>query len=155
MSSVMSSRLKALVGSAILAAGLLGIAAAPGMAANTRITNFGSAPCPVTLVTCPMAPASASAYPYPYGTVGGFTAAGQPIAGQISFTPVTAGSSTATDIVLKNVAPSTLTQVHVSGGSQAPISINTDSAMTTPGSIDPPPCTSNGACLPSLPGGLY
>jgi hypothetical protein len=151
----MSSRLRALVGSAILAAGLLGMAAAPGMAANTRITNFGSAPCPGTLLTCPTAPASASAYPYPYGTVGGFTASGQPIAGQMSFTPVTAGSSTATDIVIKNVAPSTLTQVHVSGGSQAPNPINTDSVTATPGSIDPAPCSPTGTCLRSLPDGLY
>ena len=92
MSRMMSSRVKALIGAAVLAASLLGIAAAPSMAANTRITNFGSAACPGTLITCPIAPTSASAYPYPYGTVGGFTASGQPIAGQLSFTPVTAGS---------------------------------------------------------------
>jgi hypothetical protein len=151
----MSSRVKSLVCAAVLAASLLGIAAAPGMAANTRITNFGSAPCTGTLVTCPTAPASSSAYPYPYGTVGGFTASGQPIAGQLSFSPVTAGSSTATDMVIKNVAPSTLTQVHVSGGSQAPNPINTGSVAAMPGSIDPALCSPTGACLPSLPGGLY
>jgi len=73
----------------------------------------------------------------------------------LSFTPVTAGSSTATDIVIRNLAPSTLTQVHVSGGSQAPTSINTGSVVATPVSIDPAPCASNGTCLPSLPAGLY
>src|SRR3954449_5567527 len=151
----MSSRVRALVGAADLAASLLGIAAAPGMAANTRIANFGSAPCPATLVACPTAPASASAYPYPYGTVGSLTASGQAVAGQLSFTPVTAGSSTATDIVIKNLAPSTLTQVHVSGGTQAPKSINPGSSMTTPGGIDPAPCDTSGACLPSLPANLY
>ncbi|MFL5724243.1 MAG: hypothetical protein ACJ78H_12720 [Chloroflexota bacterium] len=152
----MSSRLKVLVGAAVLTASLLGVAAAPGMAANTRVTNFGSTPCTGVLVTCPTAPASASAYTYPYGTVGSLTATGQAVAGQLSFTPVTAGSSTATDIVIKNLAPSTLTQVHVSGGSQAPISINPGSVMTTPGGIDPALCNSStGACLPSLPPGLY
>ena len=155
MSSVMSSRVGALVGAAILASSLLGITAAPGMAANTRITYFGSAACPGILVTCPTAPASASAYPYPYGTGGGFTASGQPIAGQDSFTPVTAGGSTATDIVIQDLAPSTLTQVQFTGGSQAPNPINTVSVPATPGSIDPAPCTSTGACLPSLPAGLY
>ncbi|MFL5642532.1 MAG: hypothetical protein ACJ771_09335, partial [Chloroflexota bacterium] len=101
-------------------------------------------------------PASASAYTYPYGTVGSLTATGQAVAGQLSFTPVTAGNSTATDIVIKNLAPSTLTQVHVSGGSQAPRSINPGSVMTTPGEIDPALCNSStGACLPSLPPGLY
>lgn len=151
----MSSRVKVLVSAAVLTASLLAIAAAPSMAANTRITNFGSAACTGILVTCPTAPASASAYPYPYGTVGGFTTSGRAIAGQLSFTPVTAGSSTATDIVIKNLAPSTLTQVHVSGGSQAPTSINPGSVMVTPASIDPAPCSPTGACLPSLPGGLY
>src|SRR4051795_3850781 len=151
----MSSRVRALVGAAVLAASLLGVAAAPGMAANTRVANFGSAACPATLVTCPTAPASASAYPYPYGTLGSLTASGQAVAGQLSFTPVTAGSSTATDIVIRNLAPSTLTQVHVSGGSQAPTSINTGSVVATPVPIDPAPCASNGTCLPSLPGGLY
>ena len=151
----MSSRVGALVGAAILAASLLGITAAPGMAANTRITYFGSAACPAPLVTCPSAPASASAYPYPYGTGGGFTASGQPIAGQNSFTPVTAGSSTATDIVIQNLAPSTLTQVHFTGGSQAPNPINTGSVAAMPGAIDPALCASTGACLPSLPEGLY
>src|SRR3954464_8777512 len=152
----MSSRVRALPGAAVLAASLLGVAAAPGMAANTRIVNFGSAPCPATLVTCPTAvPASASAYPYPYGTVGGLTTTGQAVAGQLSFTPVTAGSSTATDIVVKNLGPSTLTQVHVSGGRQAPTSINPGSVMATPGDIDPAPCASSGTCLRSLPDGLY
>ncbi|MFL5714736.1 MAG: hypothetical protein ACJ769_08755, partial [Chloroflexota bacterium] len=152
----MSSRLKVLVGAAVLTASLLGVAAAPGMAANTRVTNFGSAPCTGILVSCPTAPASASAYTYPYGTVGSLSSTGQAVAGQLSFTPVTAGSSTATDIVIKNLAPSTLTQVHVSGGSQAPISINPGSVMTTPGGIDSAPCDSlTGACLPSLPPGLY
>ena len=156
MSGVMSSRVGALVGAVILAASLLGITAAPGLAANTRITYFGSVACPGTLVTCPTAPASASAYPYPYGTGGGFTASGQPIAGQDSFTPVTAGSSAATDIVIQDLAPSTLTQVHFTGGSQAPNPINTASVPATPGSIDPPLCnTSTGACVPSLPAGLY
>src|SRR3954447_6126449 len=138
----MSSRLKVVVGAAVLAASLLGVAAAPGMAANTRITNFGSAPCTGVVTTCPTAPASASAYTYPYGTVGSLTATGQAVAGQLSFTPVTAGSSTATDIVIKNLAPSTLTQVHVSGGTQAPKSINPGSLMTTPGGIDPALCFS-------------
>src|SRR3954464_12180473 len=152
----MSSRVRALPGAAVLAASLLGVAAAPGMAANTRIVNFGSAPCPATLVTCPTAvPASASAYPYPYGTVGSLTPSGQAVAGQLSFTPVTAGSSTATDVFITNLAPSTLTQVHVSGGSQAPTSINTGSVVATPVPIDPAPCASNGTCPPSLPGGLY
>jgi hypothetical protein len=152
----MSSRLKVLVGAAVLTASLLGVAAAPGMAANTRITNFGSTPCTGILASCPTGAASASVYPYPYGTVGGLTPNGQAVAGQLSFTPVTAGSSTATDIVIKNLAPSTLTQVHVSGGSQAPISINPGSVMTTPGGIDPALCNSStGACLPSLPPGLY
>jgi hypothetical protein len=155
MSRVMLSRVGALVSAAILAASLLGITAAPGMAANTRIAYFGSAACPGTLVTCPTAPASASAYPYPYGTGGGFTASGQPIAGQDSYTPVTAGSSTATDIVIQDLAPSTLTQVHFTGGSRAPNPINTASVPATPGSIDPGLCTSTGACLPSLPAGLY
>ncbi|MFL5721415.1 MAG: hypothetical protein ACJ778_13170 [Chloroflexota bacterium] len=152
----MSSRLKVLVGAAVLTASLLGVAAAPGMAANTRVTNFGSTPCTGVLVTCPTAPVSASEYAYPYGTVGSLTTTGQAVAGQLSFTPVTAGNSTATDIVIKNLAPSTLTQVHVSGGSQAPKSINPGSVMTTPGEIDPALCNSStGACLPSLPPGLY
>ena len=155
MTSMMSSRLKALVSAAVLAASLVGIAATPGIAANSLVSSFGSATCSGILVTCPTGPASASAYPYPYGTLGGFTASGQPIAGQMSFTPVTAGSSTATDIVIKNLAPSTLTQVHVSGGSQAPNPINAGSVAEVPGLIDPALCTSTGACLPSLPGGLY
>jgi hypothetical protein len=156
MGSVMASRLRALVGAVALAASLVMVAAAPGMAANTRTTNFGSAACPGTLVTCPTAPASASAYPYPYGTVGSLTPAGRAVAGQLSFTPVTAGSSTATDIVIKNLAPSTLTQVHVSGGSQAPTSINTGSVPATPVSSDPAPCNvSTGVCLPSLPHGMF
>src|SRR4051795_12821985 len=143
----MSSRVRALVGAAVLAASLLGGAAAPGMAANTRIVNFGSAPCPATL-TCP-AVASASAYPYPYGTVGSLTPSGQAVAGQLSFTPVTAGSSTATDIVIRNLAPSTLTQVHVSGGTQAPTSINPGSVPAMPVTGDVPVCNSStGACLP-------
>src|SRR3954470_21133369 len=139
----MSSRVRALVGAAVLAASLLGVAAAPGMAANTRIANFGSAPCPATLVACPTAPASASKYPYPYGTVGSVTASGQAVAGQLSFTPVTAGSSTATDIVIRNLAPSTLTQVHVSGGSQAPNPINTGSVPAMPFATDPTLCNSS------------
>jgi len=151
----MSSRVKALVGAAVLSISLLGVAAAPGMAADTRITNFGSAACTGTLVTCPSGPASALAYAYPYGTVGGLTTTGQAVARQLTFTPITAGSSTATDIVVKNLGPSTLTQVHVSGGRQAPTSINPGSVMATPGDIDPAPCASSGTCLRSLPDGLY
>lgn len=155
MARMMSSRVGAMIAAAILAVSLLGITAAPAVAANTRITYFGSAACPAAPVTCPTAPASASAYPYPYGTGGSVPASGQPVAGQVSFTPVTAGSSTATDIVIQNLAPSTLTQVHFTGGSQAPNPINTASVPAMPGSIDPPLCASTGECLPSLPGGLY
>jgi hypothetical protein len=152
---LMPSRVGSLVGAAILAASLLGATAVPAAAANTRVTYFGSAACPAGLGTCPTAPASAAAYPYPYGTGGGFTASGQPIAGQNSFTAVTAGSSTATDIVIENVAPSTLTQVHFTGGSQAPNPINAGSVPAMPGSIDPALCSSTGACLSSLPAGLF
>src|SRR3954447_19076496 len=153
---VMSSRLKVVVGAAVLAASLLGVGAGPGMAANTRVVNFGSAACPGAPVACPTAPASASAYPYPYGTVGSRSASGQAVAGQLSFTAVTAGSSTATDIVIKNLAPSKLTQVHVSGGTQAPTSINPGSVPAMPVPGDVPVCNSStGACLPSLPANLY
>ncbi len=153
MSSALFTRVRAVVCAAILTASLIGITAAPAMAANTRITYFGSAAC--SGAGCPTAPASAAAYPSPSGTGGGFSASGQPIAGQNSFTPVTAGGSTATDIVIKNLAPSTLTQVHVSGGTKAPNPINTGSVPTTPGSIDAALCQSTGACHPSLPAGLY
>jgi hypothetical protein len=154
MSSALFTRVRAMVCAAILTASLVGIAAAPAMAANTRITYFGSAACSGS--SCPSTvPASASAYAYPYGTGGGFTGSGHPIAGQNSFTPVTAGSSTATDIVITNLASSTLTQVHVSGGSQAPTTINTDSVPATPVSSDQAPCQADGTCLPSLPDGLH
>ncbi|MFL5687678.1 MAG: hypothetical protein ACJ77I_01705, partial [Chloroflexota bacterium] len=43
----------------------------------------------------------------------------------------------------------------VSGGTQAPRSINTGSVMATPGGLDRAPCDPSGACLPSLPDNLY
>ncbi len=129
------------------------LASGPAVAANTRSVYFGSAPCPGGAATCPGD--SSWAFAYPYGTGGGFTDAGQPIAGQNSFTPVTAGGATATDIVLTNTDTSTLTQIQINGGTQAPTAYNTASVPAMPYPNDPAFLNADGTvALPSLPTGL-
>lgn len=134
------------------------LAAAPAaQASNTRTVYFGSAPCPSGSATCPSS--TGWPYPYPYGTGGGYTGSGQPIAGQNSFSPVTTGGSTATDIVISNASPSTLTQIQLNGGTAAPPTINTTSVPfmpSPPTPADPAFFDANGnAILKSLPTGLY
>jgi hypothetical protein len=132
---------------------LASLAFAPVEAANTRVTYFGSAPCPGGAATCPGG--SSWSFGYPYGTGGGFTSSGQPIAGQNSFSPVASGSATATDIVLTNADNSTLTQIQINGGSQAPTAYNAASVPVMPAPGDPAFLNADGTVrLPSLPAGL-
>lgn len=129
------------------------LVAVPAVAANTRAVYFGSAPCPGGAATCPGS--SSWAFAYPYGTGGGYTTAGQPIAGQNSFTPVGPGGATATDIVVSNADTSTLTQIQVNGGTQAPTAYNPGSVPAMPYPNDPAFLNPDGTVAqPSLPSGL-
>lgn len=117
---------------------------------------FGSAQCPAGITACP----SPDGWPfaYPYGTGGGYKTATRTIAGQNSFSPVTAGGSTVTDIVVTNITASSLTSVVVKGGTKAPTrvarkSIPTKPAYPVPG--DRALCIwKTRSCIPSLPAGL-
>ncbi len=139
------------------------IIVAPTFAANSKVAYFGSPDCANAPSGCPPADSTSSAFwsaIYPFGTGGGYDAVtSQPIAGQDSFSPVTAGGATATDIVVGNLSPSTFTQIAFNGGTAAPKTINTTSVPEMP---QPPTPADNAIfnadgteAVPSLPAGLY
>jgi hypothetical protein len=117
---------------------------------------FGSARCPDGITACP----SPDGWPfaYPYGTGGGYKTATRTIAGQNSFSPVTAGGSTVTDIVVKNITAKPLTNLVVKGGTTAPTRVPRKSVPKMPARpvpSDPTLCKwATGKCIPSLPAGL-
>lgn len=130
-------------------------------AANTRVVYFGSPDCANAPSGCPSGGTSQFwSGLYPYGTGGSYDpATGYPIAGQNSFSPVTTGGATATDIVLTNASPSTLTQILLTGGKAAPATINSLSVPEMPSPptpADKPIFNADGtAAVDSLPTGLY
>jgi hypothetical protein len=155
------ARLTAALASLALAASLLLGGAGSALAANTRIVYFGSADC---AASCPPQTNPANSPQFwsalnPYGTDLGYdSTTGMFYAGQDSFSPVTTGGSTATDIVLSNASMSTMTQVQVNGGKAAPTTINTSSVPEMPYPYDPNFFNLDGTVnplLPSLPTGLY
>ncbi len=117
---------------------------------------FGSAQCPGGVTACP----SPDGWPfaYPYGTGGGYKSATRTIAGQNSFSPVTAGGSTVTDIVVKNITNNQLTNLVVKGGTKAPTRVPRKSIPAKPANPVPGDhalCVwKTGNCIPSLPAGL-
>ncbi len=136
---------------------LTALGAVPTTAAAIRgDVYFGSARCPAGVTACP----SPDGWPfaYPYGTGGGYKTASRTIAGQNSFSPVTAGSSTVTDIVVKNITADPLTHLVIKGGTKAPTRVPRKSIPTKPAypvSGDRALCTwRTGDCIPSLPAGL-
>lgn len=155
----------ALVSALVLAATTLigpAVLAPTVLAANTRVVYFGSPDCVNAPGGCPPAGTTSAAFwssIYPYGTGGSYLASGQPVAGQNSYSPVTTGGSSATDIVISNATKSTLTQIVFTGGTAAPQPINTASvpAMPSPPTpADPGIFNADGtAAVPSLPPGLY
>jgi hypothetical protein len=117
---------------------------------------FGSGQCPAGITACP----SPDGWPfaYPYGTGGGYKTATRTIAGQNSFSPVTAGGSTVTDIIVKNITANALTNLVVKGGTKAPTRVPRKTAPKMPARPLPSDralCKwTTGACIPSLPAGL-
>ena len=136
---------------------LSAVGAVPATAASIPgDVYFGSGQCPTGITACP----SPDGWPfaYPYGTGGGYRTATRTVAGQNSFSPVTAGGSTVTDIVVKNITANPLTSLVVKGGTMAPTRVPRKSVPKMPASPVPSDHALckwvTGKCIPSLPAGL-